>query len=181
MLGFFRAAAGVGCMEWFIVALVTASLIGSVMWVMPSPRQRYQAELRMKARKLGIQVQLVRVSLPRARGEMEGEKQSIPAYRLPRTNLERSERDQWVGWEVLRVDTLNNQGLIENWSWSKKEAELSDAALLSINRMLEQLPDDVLGVESTPLSLTIYWDERGDETRLDKLFALAQPLLEQKI
>jgi hypothetical protein len=39
----------------------------------------------------------------------------------------------------------------------------------------------VLGVESTPLSLTFYWDERGDETRLDLLYRLAQPMLEQKI
>jgi len=168
-------------MKWFIIALVTASLIGSIMWVMPSPRQRYQAELRLRARKLGIQVQLARVSLPRARGEMEGEVCTIPAYRIPRTNLDRRERDNWLGWEVMRVDTLNNDGLIESWSWSKKAGGLSAAALVQINRLLEQLPDDVLGVESTPLSLTLYWDERGDATQLERLHALAQPLLEQKI
>lgn len=168
-------------MKWFIIALVTASLIGSVMWVMPSPRQRHQAELRLRARKLGIQVRLARVALPRAQGEMEGEVCTTPAYRIPRTNLDRRERDNWSGWEVLRVETLNNDGLIEHWSWSRRADTLPAAALEQINRLLEQLPDDVLGVESTPLSLTFYWDERGDVSRLEQLHALAQPLLEQKI
>lgn len=168
-------------MKWFIISLVVASLIGSVMWVMPSPRQRYQANLRLKARQLGIQVQMARVSLPRALGEMEPEVRTIPAYRIARTNLERGERDNWIGWEVLRVDTLDHLGLIENWSWSKGQGILQPEALERLNSLLEQLPDDVLGVESTPLSLTFYWDERGDETRLDLLYRLAQPVLEQKI
>lgn len=168
-------------MKWFIVALVVASLIGSIMWVMPSPRQRYQAHLRLKARKLGIQVQLARVELPRARGETEPEVRTIPAYRIPRTNLERNERDSWTPWEVLRVDTLDNEGLIEGWSWSKGQGVLSPVAVERINAVLSQLSDDVLGIESTPLSLTLYWDERGDESRLDDLCALTRPLLEQKI
>ncbi|MET3999447.1 hypothetical protein [Marinobacterium sp. MBR-109] len=168
-------------MKWFIITLVVASLIGSVMWVMPSPRQRYQANLRLKARQLGIQVHMARVSLPRALGEMEPDVRTIPAYRIARTNLERSERDSWSGWEVLRVDTLENLGLPEHWSWSKGQGGLQPAALEQLNSLLEQLPDDVLGVESTPLSLTFYWDERGDESRLDYLHQLAQPLLEQKI
>jgi len=168
-------------MKWFIITLVVASLISSVMWVMPSPRQRYQASLRLKARQLGIQVKITRVSLPRALGEVEPEMRTIPAYHIARTNLERSERDNWCCWEVLRVDTLDNLGLPEHWSWSKSQAALQPAALEQLNHLLGQLPDDVLGVESTPLSLTFYWDERGDEARLDYLHQLAQPLLEQKI
>lgn len=168
-------------MKWFIITLVVASLIGSVMWVMPSPRQRYQAALRLKARQFGIQVQLVRVTLPRAQGEMEPEVRTIPAYRVARTNLDRKERDGWCCWEVLRVDTLDNRGLLEHWSWKTGQGMLSPAALELINALLEQLPDDVLGVESTPLSLTLYWDERGDESRLAQLHELVQPLLEQKI
>lgn len=168
-------------MKWFIIALVTASLVGSVMWVMPSPRQRHQAELRLRARKLGFQVQLVRITLPRAFGEVEGEERTLPVYRLPRTNLERHERDNWPSWEVLRVDTLHGDGLIEHWSWSKKAENLPPAALDQINGVLAELPDDVLGMESTPLSLGLYWEEQGDTDRLEQLHALVQPLLQQKI
>jgi len=168
-------------MQWFIISLVVAFLLGSVMWVMPSPRQRYQAKLRLEARQKGIQVQMVQLTLPRALGEMEPEVRTVAAYRFPRTNLERRERDHWRGWEVLRIDTLHNRGLPEHWSWSKGAKALQPAALGQLHTLLQQLPEGVLGVESTPLSLTFYWDERGDETRLDLLHRLAQQALAQKI
>ncbi len=168
-------------MEWLIIAFIIASLIGSVMWVMPSPRQRYQAELRMRARKLGIQVQLARVDLPRARGEMEAETVSVPAYRFIRDNLERGERDNWISWQVHRLDTLDNTGLPEGWSWLKGQGALSATAQAQLLTLLNALPDDVVGVESTPLHLSLYWHEQGEADRLEKLHALVKPLLAQKV
>ncbi|PSL14869.1 hypothetical protein CLV44_10645 [Marinobacterium halophilum] len=168
-------------MEWVIIVFIVASLVGSVMWVMPSPRQRYQADLRMRARKLGIQVQLARLALPRAQGEMEAETISVPAYRFVRTNLERAERDAWIGWQVHRLATLNDAGLPDGWSWIKGAERLSATAQASIIELLQQLPDDVVGVESTPLHLSLYWHERGESDRLEQLHAWVQPLLEAKI
>ncbi len=168
-------------MEWLIITFILASLIGSVMWVMPSPRQRYQAQLRMRARKLGVQVQLARVTLPRAKGELEPETISVPAYRFIRDNLVREERDGWIGWEVHRLETLDNEALPEGWSWLKGQGDLSQEAMMQLVTLLHGLPEDVVGVESTPLHLTLYWYEHGEADRLEKLHALARPLLEQKI
>jgi hypothetical protein len=168
-------------MKWFIIILVMASLLSSVMWVMPSPRQRHQGRLRLKARQLGIQVQLVRVSFPRATGEIEGEDRTLAAYRFARTNLDRDERSGWRCWEVLRVETLNNTGLPEHWSWGKEVAALQPAEYKQLSAVLQQLPQGVQGVESTPLNLTLYWNERGDEAMLDRLAVLIRPLLDAKI
>lgn len=168
-------------MKWLIITVVMISLIGSVMWVMPSPRQRYQAELRMRARKMGVQVQLSRVDLPRAKGEVEPETISVPAYRFPRTNLERSERDRWVVWQVHRVETLENEGLPAGWSWLKGAGELSESVRLRVNELLQSLPEDVVGVESTPLYLGLFWYERGEPERLEQLNELVQPLLDDKL
>ncbi|MGB2130139.1 MAG: hypothetical protein ACPHXW_01860 [Marinobacterium sp.] len=168
-------------MEWLIIVFIMASLIGSVMWVMPSPRQRYQADLRMRARKAGIQVQLVRLELPRAQGEVEGDTINVPAYRFLRQNVERAEKDRWHCWDVLRLETLDQQGLEPGWSWRSEDVTLTGHSLEALNVMLQQLPEDVVGVESTPLHLTLYWHERGEADRLDTLIELSRPLLEQKI
>lgn len=168
-------------MEWLIIVFIVASLIGSVMWVMPSPRQRYQADLRMRARKLGVQVQLARVALPRARGEVEGDDISVPAYRFIRTNLKRAERDNWAGWQVHRLSTLDHEGLPDGWSWLKGQGAISSVAEGRLVELLEKLPDDVVGIESTPLHLTLYWHERGEAGQLEKLHEWVQVLLEEKI
>ncbi len=168
-------------MEWLIITFVLVSLIGSVMMVMPSPRQRFQAQLRLRALKMGIQVQLARVALPRAKGELEPETVSVPAYRFIRDNLSRSERDRWVGWEVYRLETLDNAALPQGWSWLKGQGALSQDAMTQLLALLDALPDDVVGVESTPLHLTLYWYERGEPDRLEQLHALVRPLLENKV
>lgn len=168
-------------MKWLIIAFVVASLIGSIMWVMPSPRQRYQADLRLRARKLGIQVQLVRLALPRARGETEAEEISVPAYRFVRHNLERAERDHWVGWQVHRLETLDCAGLPAGWSWLKGQGALAPVQLARLVSLLKALPEDVVGVESSPLHLTLYWHEHGEPERLEQLQAQVQPLLEHKV
>ncbi|GAA0785867.1 hypothetical protein [Marinobacterium sediminicola] len=168
-------------MKWLIIGFILASLIGSVMWVMPSPRQRYQAQLRMRARQMGIQVQLARITLPRAKGEVEQETVSVPAYRFIRDNLERVERDNWPSWEVHRLETIDNEGLPAGWSWLKGQGRLSSEAKVQLVALLEALPEDVVGVESTPLHLSLYWHEKGEADRIDQLQSLVKPLLANKI
>ncbi len=167
-------------MKWLIISLVVMSLIGSVMWVMPTPRQKFQAQLRLRSRKLGFQVQLAQLELPRARGETEGETIGVPVYRLVRQNLSRQERDHWTEWKVCRVETLANAGLPHGWSWIKGEAMLSEPALQVLNSTLEQLPADVLALESTPIHLNVFWQEAEDQG-LEQIHAAIEPLVEAKI
>ncbi|MBV0931950.1 hypothetical protein [Marinobacterium weihaiense] len=168
-------------MEWLIVVLIFISLTGSVLWIRPTPRQRHQGELRMHARKLGIQVQLTRVELPRARGEVEGESVLVAAYRFLRTNLERGDRERWIDWHIHRLDTLDQAGLAEGWSWIGGTGALPPAGLARLNALLQAVPEDVIGIESTAQHLTLYWRERGEIEALDHLHSAVQPLLSGKV
>lgn len=167
-------------MKWLIISLIVMSLIGSVMWVMPTPRQKFQARLRLRARTLGFQVQLVRLELPRARGETEGEVIDIPVYRLPRLKLERKQRDGWIEWQVCRVDTLATSGLPAGWSWRKGEGALPAASLELLDAVIQALPEDVLALESTPIHLSVFWQE-GEDGGLERIHEVVQPLLEARV
>lgn len=167
-------------MKWLIISVVVMSLIGSIMWAMPTPRQRFESRLRLQGRALGFQVQLSRLQLPRARGEVEGEQISVPAYRLMRTNLSRIERDQWQNWRICKRETVANIGLPSDWCWSEGEGKLSDGQLALLNGLIDALPQDVVAIESTPLQLSVFWYE-GREEDLPLIHAAMQPLLEQKV
>lgn len=167
-------------MKWLIIVFIIMSLIGSVMWVMPTPRQKFQAQLRLKARALGFQVQLVQLHLPRQRGEVEPETPTLPAYRLMRQNLSRQERDALTPWRVCRVDNIANTGLPEGWSWSEGEGALGGEALKRVRDAIATLPEDVLAIESTPLQLSVFWNE-GDEAGLTVIKDALMPLLEAKV
>lgn len=168
-------------MKWAIIVLIMLSLIGSMMWVMPSPRQRFQSQLRLEARKLGFQVQLSRLEIPRAKGEMESEVINIPAYRMLRGKLDRSAKEQWVEWMVARVDAMAADGLPQGWSWAKGERSLNPVKLNALSDWLNQLPEEVVAVESTAIHLTLYWREPERAGALDELGEKANQLLMEMI
>jgi len=168
-------------MKWAIIVLIMLSLLGSMMWVMPTPRQRFQSKLRMDARKLGFQVQLSRLEIPRAKGEMESEVVNMPAYRMLRGKLDRSEKEHWVEWMVARVDAMAADGLPNGWSWVKGERSLSSAKLNALCDWLNQLPKEVVSVESTAIHLTLYWREPDRAGALDELAERANQLLAEKM
>ena len=98
-------------MEWVISIAVILSLIGSIMWVRPSPREHVLSKIRLHARKLGFSVQIAHLETPRGKGQMEPEKIRVPAYRILRSDLSRDERDQWKTWQIFKTENVSNQGL----------------------------------------------------------------------
>ena len=156
-------------MKWMIIILIMMSLVGSMMWVMPTKRQKYQAALRMKAKSLGYQVQLERLTAPRAKGEMEGESKDMTAYRLIRHGLSKQEKNAFNSWQIFRVESIADTDLPPGWSWSKGEKTLNSTQLELLNTILSRLPSGVFSLESSPIYIGAYWDEEGGDEVLEQL------------
>ncbi len=168
-------------MKWAIIVLIMLSLVGSMMWVMPSPRQRFQSKLRLEARKYGFNVSLAQLVFPRATGEVEPEKRNLPVYRMLRNNLEKAERNDWQEWAVARVVSQSNTGLPTGWSWIRGEFEFKSPKLEHIAEWVEALPDEIVAVESNGLQLSLYWTEPGSPGALEGLSKIAVDGIEQKL
>jgi hypothetical protein len=168
-------------MKVFIIVVVVMSLLGSFMWMMPTPREKFQAKLRLKAKKDGFMVQLVRLTAPRAEGEMDGKIRNTPAYRLPRSNLDKREVNRMAPWQIFRVAAIANEGLPEGWCWKLGERALSDSQLSVLNEVIALLPSDVVAVESTPVNVTAFWNEKTGEEQLDTLKLALGKLIEGKV
>ncbi len=167
-------------MKWAIIILVMMSLLGSMMWVMPSPRERFLAKLRSQATRRGFQVQMVRVTPPRAAGQVAPEVMKATAYRLPRYNLDKKHRDHFNEWQIFRLTAVANEGLPEGWCWGIGERQLNEQQLAVLNQLIAELPEGVTSVESTPLHISLYWNEKGDETTLEQLHTLLQPFIDEQ-
>lgn len=156
-------------MKWMIIVLIMMSLVGSMMWVMPTQRQKHQAKLRTKAKTLGFQVQLEKITAPRAKGEMEPESKTIPAYRILREQMGKRERNNLRSWQVFRVESIADTGLPSGWSWSDGEGTFNADQLALLGEVIAALPGGVFSIESSPVYSGLFWDEQGDETELESL------------
>jgi len=168
-------------MHWVIITFVMLSLLGSLMWIKPSPREKMQAAMRLHAKQLGFMVQIARVETTRGKGEMEVEKISVPAYRILRDDLPQALRDRWISWQIFRVENVADSGLPAGWSWKKGEGKLPAATLTLIRELIEQLPADVIALESSSVHFTVYWRERGDLATLDRMREQINPILDAQV
>lgn len=168
-------------MEWVISIVVMLSLIGSIMWMRPSPRERMMSEVRLHARKLGFIVQIAQLETTRAKGEMEPEKIRMPAYRVLRNDISRDEKDRWISWQIFRTENVANQGLPIGWSWKRGEYQLSAEACVQICQLIEKLPPEVRALESSPMHFSVYWRETGGIEQLDAIHAAIQATLKAKV
>lgn len=150
-------------MKIFIVVFVVLSLLGSAMWMMPTPREKFLAKLRLKAKQEGFHVQLVRLTAPRAQGEMEEQNMNITAYRLPRNNTNKKLTGNLQPWQIFRLQAIANEGLPENWCWKQGERVLNEKQLGILHKVIAMLPKEVVALESTPVTVTAYWKEQGEE------------------
>ncbi|MEH6577891.1 MAG: hypothetical protein V7731_12510 [Amphritea sp.] len=167
-------------MKWVIIILIMMSLVGSMMWVMPSKRQRFQAELRRQASQKGFNVQIVRLTPPRGIGQIEPETYMATAYRLPRFNLEKGERESFREWQVYKQEAIANEGLPAGWCWGAGERQMDDTQLGLLAELIGMMPEGVNSIESTPVHFSVFWDERGQIETLDQFKTQMQKIVDNK-
>lgn len=168
-------------MNWVIIILIFLAIIGSMMWMMPSPRQRVQALLRQKAMRSGLQVQLTRTLFPRATGEAAPEEYECVAYRLGRPRANRRGQADTLPWHIFKVRNLANRGLPDGWCWSKGEGYFEGPQLELIAELIRELPADVYSIESTPVAVSVFWNEKGDLETVDLIHRQLSRMIEARI
>ncbi|MEH6811848.1 MAG: hypothetical protein V7677_04875 [Motiliproteus sp.] len=165
-------------MNWVIIILLLMSIVGSMLWMMPSPKQKVQALLRQHAMRQGIQVQISRLLFPRAIGEAIPDERDCVAYRLSRTNALRRENKKTIPWQIFKLNSHATNGLPDGWCWSKGEDQLEAEQLRQMQEIIGLLPKDAYSLESTPVSVSVYWYEKGDTDSVEQIKRLLQRMLD---
>jgi len=154
-------------MTILIVAVIFASLLGSVLWVMPSKGDQARMKMRLLARKSQLGVQLTHIELP-DRWDKSTTKVKTTAYHKFRVKkLKSLETDVCIyPYEVWKYNTL-----IENWFVNSK-LNLSESSKL----ILASKVDSFQAIKITIDSVSVYWDEKGGEEEVEEVKSLLDEL-----
>lgn len=156
-----------------ILVAVAAMLIGSLAWLMPSPRERRQMELRQAAMKLGLRVKIV--DLATVIDPERAQPTHCIAY-----SMVRDVPIEVAGWQIVR-ERADGHGFANNllpagWHWAVGDS-LSDAVKHYLHVTLPTLDKDILALESTPYSCMIYWKEHGDVKQVERIAQVLKELV----
>ena len=145
-------------MAWIVILLALALVIGPVLYLLPTRKDRRLAAIRLEARRQGLVVELKSVRNLDARAEERvtaGGERRTPvhasvAYALPlRARLDRIEP-----WWLLRSERTG-------WRFdSEREAHSQPDLLPELLPLLPSLPEDTVGLEFGGGTLACYWLER---------------------
>lgn len=137
----------------FIIFLIAMMVIGSIVWIKPSPRDKRLAEFRRQAIMGGLKVRLEGV---KAEPVHSGIRHDIKgaSYILYVTKPDKTDESRWM---VVADEGWMKDGLPEGWSWHTQEAPSALHNRISEVITASKLP--LTAIERTPAYSRIVWQE----------------------
>ncbi|GAA0834991.1 hypothetical protein GCM10009112_26020 [Marinomonas arenicola] len=159
-------------MTALIVVLITLSLMGSALWIMPPKQERRRMALRMLARQHNLIVQLTSIGLP-DKWDKSKEAHKVCGYAHYRAKPLEQMTDKVL---LLTYDVWKYQEVTAGW-WSNQILPLSgqDKANLAL------LLSSVMAIEISRESVVAYWQEAGGEEMVDVMAKLLPSLAEMPL
>ncbi|WP_181954058.1 hypothetical protein ACONUD_04320 [Microbulbifer harenosus] len=155
-----------------IIIFAVTLVIGPVMWLKPSSRDKKLADLRQRAASSGLKVQIQ--PLPESQGK------GTAAVYFSQWRNPRRLQSGW-GLELQRMPhDLNFDGV---WDWRNKR-EAPEVAKPSLKELVSMLPADATAIFANDAGLGVQWQERSGDRGLDAiLHALSamRPVIEEAI
>lgn len=169
-------------MVYVVIGLVLLLIIGPIIAVLPSQRQKEQMALRQLAMGLGINVELTSIPDPVPKQDKYVSSLGKPldpilkviAYRKARKMPDEWRRATMVNWSIERRLESDDDDLPANWCWvDERPATLPKEFVTHLSTTLAELPNDVERVDEMNRTLSVYWHERDDAAavrRIDQFF-----------
>lgn len=146
-------------MTTLIIICAVILILGSSLWILPSAHQREQMQLRREAMMKGLQVKLTKIkdlAYP-------GEELHCVAYRLPRQGKPVAKNQSWM---LYRHGDDREELRIPGWVYDNQSGFYRFDDDQAVSKLLAQLPADVMAVEGSAGTTSVYWNERGDSNDL---------------
>lgn len=159
-------------MTIFILVLVTLSLLGSVLWIMPSQKERAKMALRMEARKHSLLVQFTHLDFP-DKWDKTKEKRSVVAYHRHR---EKKLKPEPEAVRLYPYEVWKHPEVAEGW-WASRELSL----LEEVVTLLEENQQRFDALEISAHSVVLYWREQGEMKHITQIARLLELLEQQDI
>ena len=149
-------------MQYLIMLVVLAVVIGPVMWIMPSASQRKLVKLRQYAISKGFHIKVADMPQShrqkvRKQDPVRGVYYSLPLLSKPKAG------DEKFHYCLTRSDT--------DAEWLDDNVPVNASIM---EQLLLKMPETVIAVEHASYGVAIYWQEKGDHNTVDDITQLLQ-------
>lgn len=142
-----------------VIALCIIMLVGPIMMVRPTPGQRALTDLRARAQKMGMRVQMT----PNPTGD---DPKYIASYCLAVPVEEQDANKPPQVWRLVRKGFEHEMHFAGVWECNGLP-ELPLSAQQALSPLMGSLPDSVCSLEKSRLGASVAWHERRNGREVD--------------
>ena len=143
---------------WIISAVVLGMAAWPILHMVPSTAQKRQIAFRIKAQNLGIQIKLHHPDLPHQIKSQYSDLNTAVTYFLP-------EHDSQLRGAFIAIRSINSDN---EWFWLDESPD--GKWMEKMLPVYQQLPSYILAVEQSQAGTSLFWQERGEETRIEEIY-----------
>ena len=148
-----------------LIALAVVMAIGPVMMMQPTTRDRRLASLRHEAAQSGLHIRMDEY-------EKNGHTRAVAVY-----TYQVSLPKKTPTWSLLRRSYEHEIHFHATWEWQLTNKKISHQKNDQLHQFLDQLPDDIVGLEVNEMMVGIWWLEKPSTMTIKTLKLLLQQLV----
>lgn len=163
-------------MVYVLIGVAILFIVGPIIAVLPSKRQREQMAMRKQAMARGVSIEFTSIEDPDPDPEKYLSNTGKPLERIKKVVAYRILRPKPSGWRqmpridwcVVRAGDSPGDELADGWQWEKRlpPPEMSNELRSFLANRLQKMPNDVVRVDEVRFVISVYWNERGGEQAL---------------
>ncbi|MBD3648016.1 MAG: hypothetical protein HUJ31_11330 [Pseudomonadales bacterium] len=162
-------------MVYLLIGAVILLIVGPIIAVLPSKRQREQMAMRKKAMAAGVSIEFTSIEDPDPDPEKYLSNTGKPLERIMRVvayRVLRPKPSSWrqmprIDWCAVRTGASGSGELPDGWQWANQlPAEMSNELRSFLVNGLQKMPNDVVRVDEVRFVISAYWNERGGDEDL---------------
>lgn len=150
-------------MTILIVVAIVASMLGSILWVMPSKRDQDKMKIRLLARKSQLGVQLTHIELP-DKWDKSTTKVKSAAYHKFRINKLKNFTDEVC---IYPFEVWKYENILDGW-YANRAINLSESS----QETLKNHTQNFKAIVVTADCVSLHWNENGEESDVEKIQSL---------
>ncbi|AUM11468.1 hypothetical protein [Ketobacter alkanivorans] len=163
-------------MVYVIIALAMLFILGPVLMLRPSARERREARIRQRAMADSVLISPISLARDKKFNALKQRNPHIDDFRWFRYQLVATEKETGpsVKGEWLQRKTREGQLV---WEPTDTKVQTPPAVQQLIDQWQQQQAEDFLSLELGPRSVSIVWNERGDLAEVEALLKHLKQLL----
>lgn len=143
-------------LPWIFVVVAVSLVLGPIMMLRPTIRQRRLALLRRAAQDDGLMVRVVPDPALESRRFTASYALAWPAVK-EKPVIESA-------WLLVRTNYTHGLHFHNRWDWKGSAAQLSHEQKIKLTNLLDELSDGIHAVEVNRQGVACYWDEKVESS-----------------